>query len=99
MAGASIGSQLSFSGAHLDRNGGPALTAEWLSVTGNMYCNEGFQASGEVNLSSASIGGQLIFSGAHLDGKDKPALHAQGLSPSQGTCSVTTGSGPTGRST
>jgi hypothetical protein len=79
LAGASIGSQLIFSGAHLDRKGGPALTAEWLSVTGNMYCNEGFLAYGEVNLSSASIEGQLIFSGAHLDGKGEPALHAQGL--------------------
>jgi hypothetical protein len=44
-----------------------------------MYCNEGFQAHGEVNLSSASIGGQLIFSGARLDGKGEPALCAQGL--------------------
>jgi len=44
-----------------------------------MYCNEGFRALGQVNLSSASIGGQLIFSGAHLDGKGEPALYAQGL--------------------
>jgi hypothetical protein len=79
LAAVSIGSQLIFSGAHLDRKGGPALTAEWLSVTGNMYCNEEFLAHGEVNLSSASIGGQLIFSGAHLDGKGEPALYVQGL--------------------
>ena len=75
LAGASIRSQLNFTGAHLGK-GGLALTAEWLSVTGNMYCNEGFRALGEVNLSSARIGGQLIFSGARLDGKGEFALCA-----------------------
>jgi hypothetical protein len=44
-----------------------------------MYCNEGFQAYGEVCLSGASIGGQLIFRGAHLDGNGESALTADGL--------------------
>ncbi len=44
-----------------------------------MYCDEGFQARGEVRLPAASIGGQLIFSGAHLDGMDGPALYARSL--------------------
>jgi hypothetical protein len=76
---ASIGSQLDFSGAHLDGKDGRALTAQGLTVTESMFCREGFQAAGQIYLSGASIGGQLDFSGAHLDGKDGPALTARGL--------------------
>ena len=48
-------------------------------ATGNMMCNEGFQADGEVRLHSAGIGSQLSFRSAHLDGKGGPALTANWL--------------------
>jgi hypothetical protein len=66
-------------GAHLDGKDGPALSAEDLTVTAAMLCDEGFQAAGEIDLFGASIGSQLNFEGAHLDGRDRPALSAQRL--------------------
>ena len=71
--------ELLTSGAHLDGKDGPALTAQGLTVTADMYCRERFQAAGEIDLSRASIGAQLGFTGAHLDGKDGPALTAREL--------------------
>jgi hypothetical protein len=67
------------SGAHLDGKGGPALTAENLTVTTSMICDKGFRAHGRVDLNGASIGGFLTFSGAYLDGKGGPALTVQSL--------------------
>ena len=78
---AKINGAFSLRGAHLDGKGGPALAADGLTVTADMFCDDGFQADGEIRLLGASIGGQLNLSGAHLDGKDGPALNAQG-SPS-----------------
>jgi hypothetical protein len=48
-----------------------------------MFCDDGFQAAGTINLNAASIGAQLNFSGAHLDGKDGPALKGQRLTVTQ----------------
>src|SRR5262249_7177252 len=56
LPGASIGSQLSFVGAHMDGKNGPALTALGLTVTGDMLCTGGFKAEGEVSLAGAKIG-------------------------------------------
>jgi hypothetical protein len=44
-----------------------------------MFCDEGFQACGEVRLVGTRIGGQLHLNGAHLDGNGEPALTADGL--------------------
>ena len=66
---ARINGVLDFRGVRLDGKGGRALTAQGLTVTGSMFCGEGFQADGTINLLGASIGGQLDLSGAHLDGK------------------------------
>ena len=44
-----------------------------------MFCDEGFQATGTINLNGASIGAQLNFRGAHLDGKGEAPLTAQRL--------------------
>jgi hypothetical protein len=77
--GAKIDGSLTLSGAHVGGKGQRAMSADRLALTGNMYCDEGFQAYGEVNLSGASIGGQLIFRGAHLDGNGETALTADGL--------------------
>ena len=61
---------------------GRALTADGLTVTADMFCNEGFRADGEVRLPGANIGGQLHCSGAHLDGRDGHALDADRLTVS-----------------
>jgi len=59
--------------------GGPALTGQDLTVTGDMFCTRGFQVAGKVDLTSASIGGDLDLDGAHLDGKGGGALDGQDL--------------------
>ena len=59
--------------------GGPALTGQDLTVTGDMFCTRGFQVAGKVDLTSASIGGDLDLDGAHLDGKGRGALRGRGL--------------------
>jgi hypothetical protein len=79
LLGAKIDGSLTLSGAHVGGTGRRAISADRLALTGNMYCNEGFQAYGEVVLSGASIGGQLIFRGAHLNGNGESALTADGL--------------------
>ena len=63
----------------MDGKGGRALAADGLKVTDAIFCDEGFQACGEVRLAGARIRGPLHLSGAHLDGKDGPALTADGL--------------------
>lgn len=76
---ATINGSLHFEGVHLDGKGDPALRAEGLTVTADMFCNDGFKAVGQVNLTSASIGGQLTLRGAFLDGKGRLALRAETL--------------------
>jgi hypothetical protein len=66
LLGAKIDGSLTLSGSHVGGTGRRAISADRLALTGNMYCDEGFRAYGEVVLSGASIGGQLIFRGAHL---------------------------------
>jgi hypothetical protein len=75
---ARINGVLSLRGAHLDGKDGRALSADGLTVAEGMYCDQGFQADGEVSLLSASIG-ILSLKGAHLDGKDGRALSADRL--------------------
>jgi hypothetical protein len=79
LLGAKIDGSLILSGAHVGGKGRCAMAADRLTLTGNMWCDKGFQAHGEIGLSGASIGGQLIFRGAHLDGNGEPALTADGL--------------------
>ena len=76
---AKINGGFNLSGTHVDGKDGPALTAPGLTVTAGMFCDEGFQADGEVNLLGASIGGQLSLDGARLNGKNGHALIAQQL--------------------
>ena len=75
---AKINGTFDLGGAHLDGKGGPALDAGGLTVGRDMFCNEGFQAGGNISLMDASIGGQLALRGGHLDGRGLPALTAQG---------------------
>jgi hypothetical protein len=61
-------------GCHL-----PALYASQLRITRSMWLNDGFTATGEINLDGARIGGQLSFDGAKLASADGVALSADGL--------------------
>jgi hypothetical protein len=79
MSRAYVKGQLDASGAQLNGNGGPALDADGLTVTGDVLCGQGFHADGEIRLRGASIGGQLSFRSAHLDGRGQPALDAERL--------------------
>ena len=79
LLGAKIDGSLTFSGAYVGGKGRRAMAADRLNLTGNMWCDKGFQAYGEIGLSGANIGGQLIFRGAYLDGNGEPALTADGL--------------------
>jgi hypothetical protein len=74
--GAHIGGQLDFSGATLANAGGFALYADGLTVEADMFCRDGFSATGEVRLLGAHIGGQLDFSGATLANVGGSALNA-----------------------
>jgi hypothetical protein len=85
LLGAKIDGSLVLSGAHVGGRDRHAIAADRLAITGNVWCDKGFQASGGIGLAGASIGGQqLIFSGAHLDGKGEPVLYAQGLTVTRG---------------
>lgn len=53
LSGAQIGGQLSFRTARLNGKEGPALSAPSLKVTADMYCDEGFQADGAIDLAGA----------------------------------------------
>ncbi len=90
LVAARIGGQVSLNGATLAGNGednrrGYAMTGDRVEVAGNLFCTDGFSASGEVRLLGAKIGGQLSFDGATLEGKDgpngalRPALNVDGI--------------------
>jgi hypothetical protein len=78
---AKINGVFSLRGSHVDGKDGPALSAEQLTVTADMFCDRRFRADGEVNLSGASIGGRLSFLDAHLNAKNpySVALRASSL--------------------
>ncbi|WP_283139065.1 hypothetical protein [Rhizohabitans arisaemae] len=79
LARARITGQLGLSSAHLTNPGGSALNADGLTVEGDMYCQEGFRAEGEIGLLGARITGQLDLSSAHLTNPGGSALNADGL--------------------
>ena len=58
---AEIGGALSCRGAQLNASNAslPSLFAERMTVDGDVYLNEGFSASGGINLNAATIGGSL----------------------------------------
>ena len=95
--GATINGDFFLRGAHLDGKGGRALDAGGLIVTGDMRCDEGFRATGEIMLLGASVRGQLGFRAASLDSKHGCALIGDALTVAAGMfCDG--GSRPAGRS-
>ncbi|MFG1832969.1 translocation/assembly module TamB domain-containing protein, partial [Micromonospora chersina] len=63
---------------------GIALNADGLAVDQDIFCSEGFTATGEIRLVGVHIGGQLAFNGATLTNLDGDALSADGLIVDQG---------------
>src|SRR5919198_1426910 len=85
--GAKVGMELSFAGATLTRPdaSGTVLSAPSLTVGQAMFCSDGFQAEGTVNLQGAHVDGSLIFDGASLKAATTPgtALSAPSLAVGQ----------------
>src|SRR5919198_1052025 len=85
--GAKVGMELSFAGATLTRPdaSGTVLSAPSLTVGQAMFCSDGFQAEGTVNLQGARVDGSLIFDGASLKAATTPgtALSAPSLAVGQ----------------
>jgi hypothetical protein len=88
LLGAHIGGQLSFDGAELASDSGPALHGDNLRVDQGMFCRavgeHRFTATGEVNLVAAHIAGAVSFEGAELANDSGPALNGSGLRVDQG---------------
>jgi hypothetical protein len=88
LLGAHIGGQLSCYGARLSNDSGPALNADGLKVSQDVYLRSGFEAigssdAGAVRLLGAQISGQLDCSGARLSNDSGPALNADRLKVDQ----------------
>ena len=83
LTGAHIGGRLSFAGADLRNDSGPALDATTLQVDQNMNLAKctatGSDRLGAVRLSGAHIGGVFNCAGADLRNDTGPALLADGL--------------------
>jgi hypothetical protein len=83
-----IGGSLLCDGASLHNDSGPALIADGLQVSQDMFLREGFTATGTgddgtVRLTGAHVGGGLNCDGASLRNDSGPALHADGLQVDQ----------------
>ena len=88
LLGAYVGGEIDCSGARLRNNSGPALIADSLQVSQDIFLRGWFTAFGSgkvgaVRLRSAHIGGQLDCSGATLGNDSGPALAADGLQVGQ----------------
>jgi hypothetical protein len=84
LIGAHVGGQVSFDGATLTNDAGPALQAFSLTAGRGAFFRGGFTATGHgtdaaVSLHGAQVGGQLDFSGATLTSDAGPALFVDGL--------------------
>ncbi|ROZ52762.1 hypothetical protein EEB12_28300 [Rhodococcus sp. WS1] len=73
--GATIGSQLSLTGAHLNNPGADVLTLDGATITSNLFANQ-ITTHGMISGVGATIGSQLILTDAHLNnpGADVLAL-------------------------
>ncbi len=81
LVAATVGGQLSLSGAVMTNSSGPALVADAASVRGAVRLDEGFTATGSggqravVSLAGTQVGGQLSCTGQAAGGRpDAPAL-------------------------
>jgi hypothetical protein len=83
LLGAHIGVDLSFRGARLSNENGPALNADGLRVDRSLLCDvvdgRPFTATGEVRLVGAHVRGRLSLNGARLSNENGHALSAEWL--------------------
>ncbi len=80
LQGATIGSDLSFTGAKLEPPvGEPALWAEGIKVGRFAFFEDGFQASGPIMLAGAEIAKGMRFDGGAVHSNEQYGLHGQGL--------------------
>jgi len=82
--GAEIGGQLNCSDGNFrpqnkNNKSKVALTAQSIKVTGDVFLNDGFNATGEVRLPGAKIGSQLVCSGGVFQNEDGIALNAMSI--------------------
>lgn len=82
LLGAHIGGCLDLRATSLANPGGYALSADNLMVDQHMFCQHGFNATGEVRMPGARLGG-LNLDGAKLTNPGGMALNAQGLTVEQ----------------
>ena len=73
---AHISGMLSLSSAKMSNLDGVALAADGMTVDGDMFCAEGFEAEGKIGLFGAHIGGQLSMITAKLSNPGGAALAA-----------------------
>ena len=93
---AHISGRLDLGGAKLANPGGKALSADGITVGGDMFSRNGFESDGEIRLLGAHISGQLDLRGAKLANPGgKPS--APTGSPST-ACTAGRSSRPTARS-
>lgn len=85
LPGARIGGSLVLDGAHLLNEGSWALSADRLTVGGDLQCRDGFVAAGEVGLASAQIAGRLFLGGEAGSGHIGPG----GPPPARGPGRIT----------
>ena len=72
---AQIGGYLDLRGAQLNNPGGWAFAGGGLTVTGGLWCHDGFTARGEVRLIGARITGGLRLTAGRLDAPGQTALN------------------------
>jgi hypothetical protein len=78
LKGAHIG-RLALNGAQLVNPDGKALSADYITVEGPVFCEDNFVAKGQLSFVEANIKSQFGLNGAHLVNKGKVALRADGL--------------------
>lgn len=79
LADARIENNLDLSAAQLINPGGVALQGARLTVSGQVFCREGFSCEGEMALARAHIGGFVSFHGARLSNPGGVALLAPAI--------------------
>lgn len=66
---------LNLSGSRLEKG----LAADRIKITGDLFCQYGFHADGEIRLPGAEIGGSVSFIAASLSNRGNRALNADGV--------------------
>lgn len=79
LKGAKIGGTLDCSNGTFTNKSGNALSADGISVTGDIFLRDGFAAIGNVRIPGAEIGGNLECGRGKFSKEDDDALNADGI--------------------